>query len=432
MTRAILLLSILLFAAILSAPVLASDVITLTDVADVDGKIGLYIRNDIGLPMRTDNSQYNVSVLNYLIDGENFTSIPSKSEANIPTEATKLVVIDHAWPADGFSNITILFSDITGYTYSPESGYAFAKPGLEVTSISTDPKLITSNSSFTITLTLKADGEKDITNIRSEYHSHPKYYTFVSQNTPVKSLKKGESGEFSYTYKLSGQGMRETMVYETISVPVEVTYTYFNTHVKDILNETVVLYNKMQIGNNLPGMKALIDVPNTIVRGKTLDVSVFVWNSKADSHSACNLNLTFSEDSEIINIPISNVLPSDMEFDPASEQSTDPTATFEIEIPESASEGDYTLELHGTYKDCEWKAPGEFTFLKEFSVVKPTVIEEEPEAPLEAPEEQIDTVEVTEEKAVKHAVKTYLVWGVLLLAIVLVVVFLLEKRGRRI
>jgi hypothetical protein len=174
-----------------------------------------------------------------------------------------------------------------------------------------------------------------------------------------------------------------------------------------------------------------MDTPATFVRGNIFDIPVYVWNTKAGTHSACNMNLTLEEESGKFEIPIFNILPSDMTFPPAVEQASDPTATFQIEIPGGVSEGDYTLTLNAEYKDCEWKAPGEFKYDHTVSVVQKTVIPSEPETnDTIAPDTPIGDLDDSDVEKPKSTLKTYLLWGVILLAIILAVVFLLEKRGR--
>ncbi|MFH1450785.1 MAG: hypothetical protein ABIF92_02285, partial [archaeon] len=357
MKRTILLLSILLFAVAMSAPALAGSVLTITDVVKVDGKIGLYIRNEVGLKMNTDNSEDNVSVLNYKVENTSVFSIPSKSKPEIKTDEIKLVVIDHNWPESGYYTLSVSFTDTSGHAYDPETEYAFAKPALEVIEAWTEPKMVTSNSSFILYLKTKASGEGDVSDIDLTYVSHPKYYTYVSHTDLPDVLKKDETTTYSFTYKLSGQGMPETIIYETISAPIQASYMYLNKSDRQLINQSIVVYNRLAVGDTLPELKSLIDVSNTLVSGNTLDIPVFVWNTKAGSHSACKLNLTLSEASGTFKIPISNILPGDKTFPPAAEQSSDPTALFKIEIPESAAEGDYTLKISGIYEDCEWKAP---------------------------------------------------------------------------
>jgi len=433
MNKAILLLSAVLFLSIISASALAGEVITITDVVNVDGKIGLYIRNEVGLTMRTDNSDYNISVLDYFIGDTRLLSIPAESVDKIPTDEIKLVVLDRAWPTTNYATVKVVFIDQTGLNYNPEHGYAFAKTGLTLIESWTDPKLITSNSSFTIFLKMKASGEGNITQIDETYVVNPKYYLYVSHSTRPLSLKQGETGTYSFTYKLSGMAVPDTIDYETVYVPAQFTYMYLNRSAKTLVNESVIIYNRVKI-SSLPEMKSVIDIPNTIILGKTLDVPVYVWNTKSGSHPACNLNLTLKEGSGELELPISNILPSDKTFPPATEQSSEPTATFKLTIPEAVSEGDYTLTLSGKYRDCDWKAPGSFEHTKQFSVVKKTVIADEPVETIGLPEEKITGIGVEKEKSELPVskLKNYLIGGALLLAIIIGVVFLLEKRGRHI
>jgi hypothetical protein len=436
MKRTILALSILLFAAMLSAPVLAGDVITVTDVQEVNGKIGLYIRNDVGLSMRTDNSEDNTSVLNYFVNNETIYSIPSESADRILTEAIKLVVIDHAWPETEYATVGVAFKDTAGHKNDREISYAFAKPGMELISTRTDPELITSNASFTIYLTMKASGEKAISNINAEYLEHPKYYTFVSDSYEHTTLGQNGTADYAFTYKLSGRSMPETIVYETINIPLRFSYRYFGKYVSWVFNETVVIYNRQKIGNNLPTINSLIDVSNTLIQGNVLDVPVFVWNSKSGSHSACKINLTLSEESGEFEFPTKNILPSDKTFPPGESQSSDPTAIFTMELPESIPEGEYDIVLSGNYVDCEWNAPQSFKHTKTVSVVKKTVIDDTPVAP-PSDDEKIGDVEGSESSLPKLSpgakkAKNYLLWIFLLIGVIIGVVFVLEKRGRRI
>jgi len=434
MKKTILLLSAALFLITMSAGVLAGDAITITDVINVDGKIGLNIRNELGRPMMTDNSEYNTSALNYFIEDTRLLSIPAKSVDKIPTDEIKLVVIDRAWPATNYDTLKVVYTDDNSVKYTPEYGYAFAKKGLTLIESWTEPALVTSNSSFIIYLKIKASGEGDVTQIDETYVINPKYYIHTTHSSKPESLKQGETATYSFTYKLSGQAIPDTIDFETVYVPLQFTYMYLNRSAKTTLNESIIIYNRVKIGS-LPEMKSIIDIPNTIILGKTIDVPVYVWNTKAGSHSGCNLNLTLKEESGELEIPISNILPSDKTFPPAVEQASDPTATFKLTIPESAPEGEYILNLNGNYKDCTWRAPDSFEHTKQFSVVNKTIIDEAPAETIGLPEEKIDAVGVEEKEKSELPIsklKNYLIGGALLLAIIIGVVFLLEKRGRHI
>lgn len=436
----LLLLSILLFAAMASAPVLAGEVTTITEVVNIDGKIGLYIRNDLGLIMQTDNSKENLSVLSYTVDNKSVFSIYAKSaKGAIKTEETKLIVIDAEWPKTGYSTIKVTYTDIGGLVYDPETAYAFAKSGITLEDSWTEPEVLSSNSSFTIHFKIKAGGEGEVTGIDAAYITNPKYFTYATQTNGLKSIKQGETSEYSFTYKLSGQSMPDTVVYETISAPVAFTFTYLSKNSKLTVNQSILLYNKQMVGNSLPELKTLIDIPNTMVQDSAFEVPVYAWNSKAGSHSACNLNITLTETTGQLKIPISNILPSDLVFPPASEQSSEPAVKFAVEVPATMPEGNYELVLDGRYLDCEWKAPSKLSAKKQFSVVKKTVINESTEPSsgnvTNPPGEKIGGLGEKTTAAAKEGLskaKNYIIAFGLLLAAIVGVVFVLERRGRRI
>jgi len=432
MKKIILLLSVLLFTIALSASVMASEAISITDIENVDGKIGLYIRNDVGLTMFTDNSEKNTSVLNYYLDDVKLLSIPSESAVKILTEQTKLVVIDKVWPTTQYSKIKVVFTDVSGMNYEPEYGYVFAKQGLSLVESWTEPKMVTSNSSFTLYLKVRASGEERIKDIGISTIANPKYYTFVSNTENPINLNQDDTATYSFTYKLSGQSIPETIIYETVSAPILFNYKYLNQSTKTKINESVIIYSRLKVEGLLPVMKSMIDVPNTVTAGKIITVPIYVWNSLSGSHSACNLNLTLEETSGKFSIPIPHILPGET-FAPATDQSSEPTANFEVTIPESVLEGDYTFKLSGTFSDCEWSAPGLFDQTKTVSVVKPTAIDNSSKLPAEKID--AETGEVIEETKIidpTSSTTKYLIGGVLLIAIIVSVVFFLEKRGRRI
>jgi len=435
MRHTLFVISILLFAAILSAPVLAGEITTIDNVVEVDGNIGIYIRNDVGLTMKTHSADYDTSVLTYTVDNVTVDSIPAKSSSTIKTEETKLVVLNHTWPKTSYSTIKLTFTDSANSTYAPETAYAFAKPGLTLVEARTDPEMATSDKAFTVYLKMKASGEGTVSDIKAIDLANPRYYRFQAQSLPVTSQKQGEVVEYSFTYQLSGQDMLDTINHQTVYAPIKFTYTYLDKNAKTVINESIGLYNKDKV-KYLPKMKAFIDIPSTIIRGKTLDVPVYVWNYVDDTHTADTMNLTLEDASGELTIPITNILPSDKTFKPSG-QPADPTTTFKMTVPESAPEGDYTLVLKGTFEDKEWSMPaGSFKVEKQFSVIKQTVINETPEAPA-APEEKIDEaleedteIVTPEKKAQRSKLTIYFVSGLILAGAVFLAVFILEKRGR--
>jgi len=364
----LLVLPLLLFAA-MAQPVLAGEAVSITSVKNIDGKIGLYLTNNIGLLMRTGIKGEDARVLTYTIDNKEVSPIPAKSAPDVKVDEDRLVVLDADWPKEKYSVVRVTYTDTRGYDYAPEVVNVFAKPAIEIVELQTKPNVISTTTLFTLSLKVKANGDADVTDIDFDISPPLKYHVVADKSGP-RTLKKGEIGEYVFSFKLSGKSMLWTIVSETMNIPVNFNFTYHDQGTSLLLKKKILFYNKASVPL-LPELSSLMNIPTKIEQGSTENVSLYIWNSKAKSHEACNIEVTLSEATGKIIIPVRNILlPSNQTFPPETGQPFEPTLFFDVKVPESTPTSDYIIGLSILYHDCEWNSSKIRQENRKFSVVK--------------------------------------------------------------
>src|SRR3989344_5050589 len=120
---AIITLVILIFA---SQGAHAGAIFTITNVADANGSIGIYIKNEIGVLMQTDNSKYDKNVLVFYVNDSNTSVNSDKTPTSVPREGETLVVLNKPWPTAGYYKISATYKDASGGFYPQENYLVFA------------------------------------------------------------------------------------------------------------------------------------------------------------------------------------------------------------------------------------------------------------------------------------------------------------------
>lgn len=345
----------------------AGDILDVIDTKNVNGSIGLYIKNELGNQnMLPDAEGAKAGFLVFRHGDENIT-VKSGSVKRLRPDQTGLVILDKAWPTIKYINLTIDYDDGMGGTYPTETAYVFAKPGLTLksTSIGNDPQF--SNETLTMTLTFKVEGGDDVKSIDVDILQNPRYFIYESKSVPGK-MEMGETRDFVFTFKPQNN-MEDTMITTTSSLPLFISYRYFNQSASQRINESVMVFNEDKVsGDEPPVIRAKLEVPTTITQGDSAIVSAYIYNSNTGGHPASGLSLTLSAEDDII--PLHTIIPAETKLDPTAAYSSTPITTFNITIPEGTTPKTYTLTLRVNYTDFEWRfVKGSITKTTTFEVL---------------------------------------------------------------
>ncbi len=411
----------------------AGTVLSVTDAVNINGSIGLYLKNELGITIKTDSTKETVNVVTFFINGSNTTIDVARSASELPKGLVKLVVLNAAWPSGGHYNVNITYRDAGGGFYPEEHYVFFAKPPLILTGSSTNPtRVLSNNTKIIYTTKLTAAGEADVSNINFELLANPKYYTLSGTNSPG-ALSKGANSDIVLTFERDGQSFPDTVVYTTVFVPMKFTYKTMGFESSQTFNDSFVLFSSSSSVSLLPKMNARIAVPEYAEKGNSVSIPIYIWNSNVGGHSGCSVNATLAASSSDLSIPISTILPG-TEFKGRIDEPEEPAINFTVNIANSTASGDYKLTLTTSYQDCEWKSYDSFVKTETLSVKKageavitPPPAKEEEKKPVE----HIVNLSGTEQKESKGmpAIFTTLVavTGVILLFIV---IYFLELRSR--
>ncbi len=447
MKKAILLLTVVCSFMLVSQAVLAEGMFEITEIENKNGSIGLYIKSDYSTSLNTDPSETNTSVLKYYVGGESVGILANKSAGTIPAGKERFVVLDKSWPDSGYYPVNVTFVDNSGTTYPTHTTTViFAEEGLSKTEAEATPQRATTDDDIVLTVKLKASGEGDISNINVDV-DNPSYLVYEEKDIP-NYLSEGDSGTFVFNYKPSGGTLPDTVIFKTSRALINVSYSYLGQETQLEMNESIILFNKYQIGDKLPNVTTWLEMPEEAVPGSTINVSAYAQNVNSGGHSACSLNFTLSSENSGIEIPIHTILPGEKLLGTIVEP-LEPEAVFEVEIKDGISLGDADFTLKTTYKDCEWNAPFKTEATGSTDIVETISVEEnETEAVNETETnetEENETVEEEEEETSsdeqeteeseqsfrkKAPVKFYLILGLAAFLVVGGVVAVLEWRSR--
>lgn len=440
MKKVILLLAVICSFIVLSQSAFAEGMFQINDIENKNGSIGLYIYNDYSTPLYTDPSETNRSVLKYYVDNEAVSIISSKSAGTIPAGSERFVVLDKAWPESGYNSINITFIDDAGTVYPTHTtAVVFTKEGLTRIDADSSPERATTDDNIVLKVKIKADGENDISNIRTTT-KNPSYLIFESEDVPT-YISKGQTKEFTFNYKPSGGSLADTVIYTTSRPLINITYSYLGQEAVLELNESVIIFNKLLIGDKLPNVTAWLEMPEEAVPGSKINVSAFAHNLNSGGHSACSLNFSLSSDTSGISISIHTILPGEKLLGTLVEP-IEPMVTFEVTVGEGTSLGTADFTLKTTYKDCEWNAPfkteatGSMQIVESIEEPEEDVEEELNETTNETTEEIEEETEDEKQIEVRKPFREsaplqyYLILGLTGFGIIILVVAALEWRSR--
>jgi len=355
-----LLIAFLFASLIISSSAFAGDIVTITKTDNVNGSIVITLRNEYFPKMFTDASFKNATILLFYLDGNRIPVDPSRSVESLGPGFEGKVTLKAGWPSSGFQNLTILYADSSGTILPPQEWtLIFAKPAFSVKDVTTDPLRVYTNNSVKVLIRITASGDKDISNINTELMSQPRYFQLTDVNTPT-SLKAGETKTFYFTFKQSGESLPETVLYSTAYLPLKITYNYYGYETKAQINESFVVLNRFAISNSLPQLNLKLDLPASIKQNENTSLNVYAWNSIIGSNKICDVNLTLISDSSGLELPITNVLSSDLSLAGRADTPDEPIATFPVKATADTPAKTYTLTANATYTDCDWKIPGVF------------------------------------------------------------------------
>ncbi|MFO7872838.1 MAG: hypothetical protein R6U26_04375 [Candidatus Undinarchaeales archaeon] len=446
MKKIILLLAVVCSFMLVSQVALAEGMFEITDVENKNGSIGLHIKSEYSTSLDTDPSETNTSVLKYYVDNEEVSILANKSAGTLPAGKERFIVLDKSWPSSGYYPINITFADDQGTMYPTHTTTAiFAKEGLEKIGSEAAPERATTDDNIVLKVKLKAGGEGDISNINVDV-DNPSYLVYEEKEIS-NYLSEGETDEFVFKYKPSGGSLPDTVIFKTSRALINVSYSYLGQDTQLELNESIIIFNKYQIGDKLPNVTTWLEMPEEVVPGSTINVSAYAQNVNSEGHSACSLNFTLSSENSGIEIPIYTILPGEKLLGTLVEP-VEPEAVFEVEIKDGASLGNSDFTLKTTYKDCEWNAPfktettGSTKIVQTISEPEENETEEVNETETNETEEN-ETTEETEETPAdeeteesgpsfreRAPVKFYLILGLAAFLVIGGVVAFLEWRSR--
>lgn len=412
----------------------AGSIITVTKSENINGSIGLYIRNELGVQIKTDNTKDSTNVLSFSVNGSNVSVDSDRTPEGISKGMEALVVLRYSWPAGGYYQVDVTYKDAGGGFYPKETHALIAKQPISAGQITIEPEKVLSNySKIVFTMPVSWTGEDSISNINFELVAPPKYFRLSDSKYPG-ALSKGATSNIVLTFERTDASFEDTIVYTTVFVPIKLTYRTLGFDSSQLFNESFVIFNSKTYTSDIPKMNARIDIPSEIERGKNTNVNVYVWNSNVGGHNACNATLTVSTNNPYVQIPASTAAPSG-QFAGRVEETDSPTAAFELQTTSSTPTGNYTLTLNVDYKDCLWKNPGTFAKTADFSVKSAGEIESETPGTVSPKEEtkHIINISTTQPKEGGGMPSVFLtivaIIGVILL---FAVVYFLEIRSRTI
>ncbi len=350
-----ILISVLFATLVIANAVSAGAVVTINDVTNINGSIGVYLKNEYYPKIFIDTTQRTASILTFYIDGIRAPVDGAHSIESLSPGGEGLVVLKSAWPEKGYQNLSIAYTDGSGISnYPHEWAAVFSKPALTVKSVETTPAKIYTNGTVTVKIRVVA-GDRDIGSLNSELVTQPKYFQLSESNVPA-FIKAGSEKEFVFNFNPSGQQMPETIIYSTSYVPLKLTYTYYGTSASSVMNKSFIVLNRFATRGLLPQLGLKLEMPSEIVQGSTTNISVYTWNSVLKSNKLCDLNLTLTADNSAIEIPVRTVITADP-LDGRTDIPEDPAAVFLVNTKDSTPVQKYSLTVLGNYKDCDWKIP---------------------------------------------------------------------------
>jgi len=421
------------FALLLSAPVLGATFVSLQGTENVDGSIGLYLENEKPFDIHPDYKEYDDSYLVFSYNGSNITIVDSPSTLS---EGEKgLVVLDKAWPTSGYIKLNITYRD-SGSVYEQDSLVVFSKKGLTKKSVSFGEGRKFYNETLKLTLTLKGSGDEDAKNIHYGFVSLSDYYNLQSHSIPGR-VPMGEELEFKFTFK-PAENLEDTVIYKTMYFPLKVTYTYYGFNTFEIFNESITVFNDEQVkGGDVPTIRIKIETPSEIIAGESALVKVYAYNNNTGGHTAEAINFTLSTGEGTISIPIHTILPGE-NLEPKADFLSEPSATFNISTSKNTPIGKVKLNLKVSYKDSILRFTDSKNIEKEITIVKEQEEEQEEEEVEEEEEpeeeetevEEEETTEEEEEKEPKSAFNFYLILGIIAAVMIFIVVHILRVRSQ--
>ena len=376
---------IIVFAVIISlllaAQCFATTFVSLQKTENVNGSIGLYLKNERSFDIHPDSTEYSYKYLIFSIGDENLSVIDAMPE--IEPDETRRVVLNKTWPSSGYIKINVTYDDGEGSRYKSDELVVFSD-SLSKASVDFGGGKHFSNETLSMTIKLKA-GDADAKSINYEFVSVPKYFSLETDSLPG-SVPAGEERDFIFTFKpLSA--MDEATVYAPIYFPLKVSYTYFGFETYDIFNESVTLFNEAQVkGSDVPFIRLKLIAPSEIIAGESASIKVYAFNDNGGGNSACDVNFTLTSDKDSISIPVSKIVPGE-KLESKADFLNEPSATFEISTSKGAALGKVKLKMEVSYRDCILR------FMDSESIEKEIEIKAEAEK-VETTEEANETVEV--------------------------------------
>ncbi len=350
-----LLVSILIASVLIANAAFAGDIITITRVENVNGSIGVYLRNEYLPKLFTDSSQRNESVTFYL-DGTKTPVDPQGSIESLGAGMENLILLKAPWPTAEYQNLTAVYTDSAGASnYQKEWALVFAKPPLTIKEITTEPLQVYTNGSLSLKIKIVASGTKDVGSINAELLKQPRYFHLGDSKTPV-SMKSGEEKDFLFTFKPSGESLPETVIYSTSYTPFLITYSYGGFQTKTLVNGSFIVLNRMNTASLLPKLGLKIDAATNISQGESANITIYAWNSVIDSNKLCNLSMVLTSKNSGLEIPDPSVH-FDGPFKGRIDAPDEPTASFVVKTSSSTAAKTYDLALNTSYNDCDWKVP---------------------------------------------------------------------------
>lgn len=347
----------------------AGTVITMVDAVNANGSIGLYLRNELGVTIFTDNTKNDRNVLTFTVNGSNISINSDKSDSEVPKGLTKFIVLNKAWPAGGYYTVDITYRDAGGGYYPKDTYTLFAKPPLSLASYSISPSRVLSNQTRVMyTAKISGSGEASVSNINFQLLANPKYYLMSNSKIPG-ALSAGATADLELTFDKDSQTFPDTVIYTTVYVPMQFTYKSMGFEGTQTFNTSFVIFNSATSVSQSPKMNARIAVPESAEPGQKVAIPVYAWNSNVGGNPACNANLTLTSDSSDLSIPINKIAPGG-EFKGRVEETADPTATFTVEVSPSTKSGSYKLTMTVDYQDCTWKSTDFFVKSETLAVKK--------------------------------------------------------------